>query len=324
LTARSRWRAVDGLLLLDKPSGITSNTALQRARRVLQAEKAGHTGTLDPLASGLLPLCLGQATKFARFLLDADKRYTATVALGLTTTTGDSDGEPLERRPVEVDEPALRAAMARFTGDIDQVPPMYSALKREGRPLYDYARAGIEVERAARGVTIHAIDLLAFDGAQAVLDVTCSKGTYIRVLAEDIGAALGCGAHLSALRRTATSGWTLAQAVPLAEFQALTPAAAEARLLHPRQMVAHLPVLHLPDAESARRFACGQRLVAGHAGPTEGRSACPAGNAIAVASAPAGPVAVWAPGEADADFLGIAEVDLEGVLQPQRLMSHGT
>ncbi|MBU3694858.1 MAG: tRNA pseudouridine(55) synthase TruB, partial [Rhodocyclaceae bacterium] len=228
MTARSRWRAVDGLLLLDKPSGITSNAALQRARRVLQAEKAGHTGTLDPLASGLLPLCFGQATKFARFLLDADKRYTATVAFGLTTTTGDSDGEPLERRPVAVDEPTLRTVLARFTGAIEQVPPMYSALKRDGRPLYDYARAGIEVERAARPVTLHAIDLLAFDGAQAVLDVSCSKGTYIRVLAEDIGAALGCGAHLAGLRRTATSGWRADEAVALAEFEALTPDAVEA------------------------------------------------------------------------------------------------
>jgi len=301
LTTRSRWRAVDGLLLLDKPSGITSTAALQRARRVLQAEKAGHTGTLDPLASGLLPLCFGQATKFARFLLDADKRYTATLRFGLTTTTGDADGEPLRQRPVAVDEPALRAALARFTGDIEQVPPMYSALKRDGRPLYEYARAGIELERASRPVTIHAIDLLSFDGERAVIDVRCSKGTYIRVLAEDIGEALDCGAHLGALRRTASSGWILAQAVALADLEALAADAAEATLLHPRQMVAHLPLLRLPDTQLAQRFAWGQRLVL---------------------DAPAsGPLAVWGPGDADADFLGVAEADAEGVLQPLRLMS---
>ncbi len=304
MTTRSRWRAVDGLLLLDKPSGITSTAALQRARRVLQAEKAGHTGTLDPLASGLLPLCFGQATKFARFLLDADKRYTATLRFGLTTTTGDADGEPLQQRTVTFDEPALRAAMVRFTGDIEQVPPMHSALKRDGRPLYEYARAGIELERAPRPVTIHVIELLSFDGQEAVIDVTCSKGTYIRVLAEDIGEALGCGAHLGALRRTASSGWTVAQAVPLADFEALAADAAEAMLLHPRQMVSHLPLLRLPDAQVAQRFAWGQRLVM---------------------DAPVGePVAVWGPGDADADFLGVAEADAEGVLQPLRLMSPGS
>jgi len=311
LTACSRWRAVDGLLLLDKPSGITSNAALQRARRVLQAEKAGHTGTLDPLASGLLPLCFGQATKFARFLLDADKRYTATVALGETTTTGDAEGERLERRPVAVDEASLRAVLARFIGVIDQVPPMHSALKHQGRPLYDYARAGIEVDRAARSVAVHSIDLLDFDGTHAVLDVCCSKGTYLRVLATDIGAVLGCGAHLAALRRTATSGWSLGQALTLADLEALVPAAAERCLLHPRQMVAHLPRLHLADDALARRFACGQRLeVAAASGPS--------------AAGGEGPVAVWAAGSADTDFLGVAQVDAEGVLHPQRLMASGT
>jgi len=313
LTARSRWRAVDGLLLLDKPTGVTSTAALQRARRVLQAEKAGHTGTLDPLASGLLPLCFGQATKFARFLLDADKRYIATVSFGVTTTTGDADGDVLERRPVAFDEAALREVMGHFTGPIDQVPPMHSALKRDGRPLYEYARAGIELEREARRVTLHSIDLLAFEGVtsgadggqgsvSATLDVTCSKGTYIRVLAEDIGAALGCGAHLSALRRTASSGWTLAQAVTLADFEALPAEAAQAHLLHPRQMVAHLPTLRLDDPQLAQRFAWGQHLVVGPQ-PDQG------------------PLAVWGAGEGDAAFLGVAEVNGEGVLCPLRLMA---
>lgn len=308
MTQRPRWRVVDGLLLLDKPSGITSNAALQRARRVLQAEKAGHTGTLDPLASGLLPLCFGQATKFARFLLDADKRYTATVALGETTSTGDAEGETLERRPVAVREAALRAVLARFTGAIEQVPPMHSALKHQGRPLYDYARAGIEIERAARSVTVHGIDLLAFDGTRAVLDVRCSKGTYLRVLAADIGAALGCGAHLAALRRTATSGWGLGQAQALADLEALAPEAAAQCLLPAWQMVAHLPRLRLPDEASARRFACGQRLAMEElTAPAVGRDR--------------GPLAVWAEGDADTDFLGVAEVDAEGVLHPLRLMA---
>ena len=311
MTARSRWRAVDGLLLLDKPTGITSNTALQRARRVLQAEKAGHTGTLDPLASGLLPLCFGQAAKFARFLLDADKRYTATVSFGLTTNTGDADGEALERRPVAFDEAALRAVLARFTGAIDQVPPMHSALKRDGRPLYEYARAGIELEREARRVTIHAIELIAFEndgpeGVRATLDIICSKGTYIRSLAMDIGEALGCGAHLAALRRTETSGWTLAQAVSLADFEALSADEAAARLLHARQMVVHLPMLRLDDASLAQRFGWGQHLPldAAHAG-----------------RAAEGPLSVWGPGEGDSAFLGVAEVDARGVLCPLRLMA---
>lgn len=307
MTARSRWRAVDGLLLLDKPSGITSNAALQRARRLLQAEKAGHTGTLDPLASGLLPLCLGQAAKFARFLLDADKRYTATLSFGLTTTTGDADGEPLERRTAAFDEAALRTALTHFTGVIEQVPPMYSALKREGRPLYQYARAGVTLERAPRPVEVRAIELLGLEAGdagavRATLDVTCSKGTYIRVLAEDIGAALGCGAHLAALRRTASSGWTVAQAVSLAALESTSAEAAVSALLHPRQMVAHLPELRLADVEVARRFAWGQHLVVGRQ---------PA----------AGPFAVWGPGSTDADFLGVAEVDAEGVLCPVRLMA---
>jgi tRNA pseudouridine55 synthase len=311
LKARSRGRAVDGLLLLDKPTGITSNTALRRARRVLQAEKAGHTGTLDPLASGLLPLCLGQAAKFARFLLDADKRYSATVSFGLATTTGDADGEALERRPVAFDEAALRAVLARFTGVIDQVPPMYSALKRNGRPLYEYARAGIELEREARRVTVHAVELLGLERAgaddlRATLDITCSKGTYIRSLAMDIGEALGCGAHLAALRRTETSGWTLGQAVSLADFEALSADEAAARLLHPRQMVVHLPTFRLDDARSAQRFARGQHLSV---------------DAALAGGTGEGPLAVWGPGAGDSAFLGVAEIDARGVLCPLRLMA---
>lgn len=207
-------RDVHGVLLLDKPIGWSSNDALIRAKRLLWAKKAGHTGTLDPLATGLLPLCFGEATKFSQDLLDADKTYETVVRLGIRTSTADAEGEVLSERPVSVTPEQLQAAIARFVGEIDQVPPMHSALKKDGKPLYEYARAGQTVERAARRVTIYAIDLLATDLQSAeptiTLRVSCSKGTYIRTLGEDIGEALGCGGHLVALRRTqvATSRWT--------------------------------------------------------------------------------------------------------------------
>ena len=197
-------RAVHGVLLLDKPLGLSSNQALQQAKRLYRAEKAGHTGTLDPLASGLLPLCFGAATKFAQVSLDADKAYRATLVLGQRTSTGDGEGALVEERPVNVDRAAIEAACARFTGSLLQLPPMHSALKHEGRALYEYAREGVEIEREPRQVQIYGIDIVVWHDAVLVIDVRCSKGTYIRTLAEDIGAALGCGAHLGALRRTAS------------------------------------------------------------------------------------------------------------------------
>ncbi|HEU6453855.1 MAG TPA: tRNA pseudouridine(55) synthase TruB, partial [Roseateles sp.] len=199
---RVQRRPLHGVLLLDKPLGLSSNDALQKAKWLLRAEKAGHTGTLDPLATGLLPLCFGAATKFSQVSLDADKRYLATLALGIRTTTGDAEGEVLERHDAaHVTAEQVAAASRAFTGEIDQMPPMYSALKHEGKALYEYARAGVEIERKSRRVTIHAIDIVAMHPGTVTLDVRCTKGTYIRTLAEDIGAALGCGAHLTALRR---------------------------------------------------------------------------------------------------------------------------
>jgi tRNA pseudouridine55 synthase len=189
---------VHGVLLLDKPVGLSSNDALIKAKRLLNAEKAGHTGTLDPFATGLLPLCFGEATKFAQDLLDADKTYETIVHLGVTTSTGDTEGEVIATRPVDVIPEQIDAALAQFRGPIEQVPPMHSALKRDGKPLYEYARAGITLEREARRVTIHELTLLSWQSPYLRLSVTCSKGTYIRVLGEDIGAALGCGAHLNA------------------------------------------------------------------------------------------------------------------------------
>ena len=215
------WRPVHGVLLIDKPSGITSTAALARARRVFRAEKGGHTGTLDPLASGLLPLCFGEATKFASDLLDADKSYRATLRLGVATDSGDSDGHVVDTRPVHVDREAIDRVVARFRGPIAQVPPMHSALKKDGQPLYKLARQGITVDRAARNVVIRRLDVMAFDGASLTIEVDCSKGTYIRTLAVEIGELLGCGAHLTALRRTGVADLVVADAVPLAVLETM-------------------------------------------------------------------------------------------------------
>ena len=251
-------RAVHGVLLLDKPLGLSSNQALQQAKRLYRAEKAGHTGTLDPLASGLLPLCFGAATKFAQVSLDADKAYRATLVLGQRTSTGDGEGTVVEERPVRVDRAAIEAACAQFTGSLSQVPPMHSALKHEGRALYEYARQGVEIEREPRQVQIHHIDIVEWHAATLVIDVRCSKGTYIRTLAEDIGAALRCGAHLGALRRTASGPLTLERAVTLEQLSALDEAGRDALLLPPDLLLARLPAVALADDE-AGRFLTGLR-----------------------------------------------------------------
>lgn len=255
-------RLIDGVLLLDKPVGLSSNDALIRAKRLLRAKKAGHTGTLDPLASGLLPLCFGEATKFSQDLLDADKTYEATLRLGIRTTTGDAEGEAVETREVRCDEAAVRAAMAKFVGEIVQVPPMYSALKRDGKPLYEYARAGQVVEREGRRVSILALEMLACalpDTPDLTFRVTCSKGTYVRTLAEDIGEALGCGAHLVMLRRTGVGALTLDHAVTLDALTAAEEAARDAWLQPVDALLSTFPAVTL-DAEASRRFTHGQRL----------------------------------------------------------------
>jgi len=251
-------RAVHGVLLLDKPVGLSSNDALQQAKRWLRAEKAGHTGTLDPLASGLLPLTFGAATKFSQVSLDADKRYVATLRLGLTTTTGDLEGTPVLERPVDITRADLDAACLRFAGAIDQRPPMHSALKHEGRALYEYARQGIEVDRAVRRVVIHRIDILDWQAASLVIEIVCSKGTYIRTLAESIGEALGCGAHLVALRRTGSGPLAIDDAITLDELAALDESQRDARLLPPDALLADWTALRLP-ADEAGRFLTGLR-----------------------------------------------------------------
>ena len=295
MTQKRTWKQVDGVLLLDKSSGMTSNDALQKARRLFSAAKAGHTGTLDPLASGLLPLCFGEATKFAADLLDADKAYHAQLQLGVTTTTGDAEGEVLETRPVPaIDREQLEAVLARFRGPIRQVPPMYSALKRDGRPLYELARQGIEVEREARDVVIHSLVLEYFAGAVLHLAVDCSKGTYIRSLAEDIGSALGCGAHLTGLRRTRVGDLRLEQALSLEALQGMTEEEMAGCLQPLDSLLQSLPAVDL-DETAAARFCHG--------------------NPVAVAAGAAGKIRVYEAGR----LLGVGDA-AGGELRPKRLL----
>lgn len=300
-------RALDGVLLLDKPLGLSSNDALICAKRLYLAKKAGHTGTLDPLASGLLPLCFGEATKFSQDLLDADKTYEATMRLGVRTATGDAEGEVLETRCVNVDDAAIRAACQRFIGEIEQVPPMYSALKRDGKPLYEYARAGEVVKRESRTVTIRALDVLAVALPDVTFRVTCTKGTYVRTLAEDIGAVLGCGAHLVMLRRTGVGALTLEHAVTLNALSSLDIDARD-KLLQPVDALlsTFAPVRLAGDA--ARRFQHGQRL----------RLAEPVTQSAAAADSTEG-VRVRVYREEDGALLGVARL-IDGLLAPERLI----
>ena len=279
---------LDGALLLDKPLGLSSNAALQKAKRVIGATKAGHAGTLDPLASGLLVLLFGEATKFAGHLLDADKEYVATLKLGERTTTGDAEGKVLESRKISFSENDLQAVLERFQGQIEQVPPMYSALKHAGTPLYRLARRGQEVQRAPRRVRISQLELLRRETYGLELRVVCSKGTYIRVLAEDIGTALGCGAHLRALRRTASGRFRIEHAVTLDAVQ-------ESRLLPLSALVEDLPSAQLGAADEAR-LRQGQPLKIGGLQP--------------------GVCALVRP---DGAVIGLGSADGEGTLKPLRL-----
>ena len=241
---------VNGVLLLDKPLGFSSNQALQKVKWLYSAAKAGHTGTLDPLATGLLPICLGEATKFAQYVTDANKTYFATIKLGATTTTGDAEGEVLTTAPVKVTFAQFQTVCQQFIGEISQVPPMYSALKHEGKALYEYARAGVDIERKARLITIKNIEVNALEGDIAQITVTCSKGTYIRTLAEDIGTMLGCGAHLIGLRRTEAAGYLLSQAVTIEQLETMLIEAREDLLLPVDSAIENLPkvILNLDAA----------------------------------------------------------------------------
>ncbi|HEY8553259.1 MAG TPA: tRNA pseudouridine(55) synthase TruB [Burkholderiales bacterium] len=261
---RAAREPVDGVLLLDKPAGLTSNEALQRAKRLLGARKGGHTGSLDPIATGLLPLCFGEATKLSQFLLDAEKRYRAIFRLGVSTNTYDAEGTVERVRPVAVSARAVKRALAEFEGEIEQQPPMYSAVKLGGRPLYELARAGIEVERAPRRVVIHEIVLHGFEGDRVDVEIACSKGTYIRTLAHDLGERLGCGAHVLELRRLAVGGLSIERAVSLERLEALPDAAARRALLVPADVVVEeLPSVRLTPL-ATHYLLRGQAVTAAH------------------------------------------------------------
>lgn len=287
-----------GILLLDKPVGITSNAALGRAKRIVGIRKAGHTGTLDPMASGLLVLCFGEATKVSGFLLDADKTYEAEVRLGVETDSEDAEGEVIAEHDVpDLDEAMIEKVLEGFRGTIEQVPPMHSALKHKGRRLYELARRGEQVERPPRRVTIHRLELVSLDRKSLRLSVTCSKGTYIRALARDIGRDIGCGAHLSSLRRTASAPFEIGNAITLQALEELDQKSARARLLPPDQALQHLPEVRL-DEHQAGRIRQGQRL----AGLPEPH---------------AGEVRIYDSGS----FVGIGRMDGNGHLKPVRLFA---
>jgi len=283
----------DGALVLDKAVGLTSNRALQEAKRLLAAKKAGHGGTLDPLASGLLVILVGEGTKFAGPMLDADKEYLATVRLGITTTTADAEGEVLEQRPVDVSAAQVATVLERFRGPIDQLPPMHSALKHQGVPLYEHARAGRTIERAVRRVAIHELELLQCAPPILELRVHCSKGTYVRTLAEDIGAALGTGAHLAALRRTRAGRFNVRDAVTLEQLRAMPDP--RAALLPLRALLEGLPSAEL-DADAEARLRNGQSLK--------------------ISGLETGLLALYG---ADGQVIGLGEAHAEGLLKPLRL-----
>ena len=290
-------RLLNGVLMLDKAGGASSNAALQQAKRLYQAAKAGHAGTLDPLATGLLPVLFGEATKFSSDLLEADKTYAAEIVLGISTTTADAEGEVIAQRAVNVTSEQLAAALLKFRGDILQIPPIYSALKHAGKPLYAYARAGIEIERVPRQITIHALALQWFGGDRLGLSVTCSKGTYIRSIAHDLGEMLGCGAHLVALRRTAVGRFGLDCAHTLESLELLSAAERDAELLPLDALLQDLPEVRLAPLQQA--------------GFLQGR-------AVPWSGPPQARVRVYG---ADGTLLGVGETEAGGTILPKRVIA---
>ncbi|EGP05965.1 tRNA pseudouridine(55) synthase TruB [Pasteurella multocida] len=300
---RKRGRDIDGVFLLDKPQGMSSNDIMQKVKRVFQANKAGHTGALDPLATGMLPICLGEATKFSQFLLDADKRYQVTAKLGERTDTSDAEGQVVETRDVQVDVQDILAALPHFRGDLMQVPTMFSALKHQGKPLYEYARAGITVEREARPITIFDLQFIAYDAPYLTLEVHCSKGTYIRTLVDDLGEYLGCGAHVTVLRRTAVANYPVEAMMNWDTLQVLAAqqdlALLDQHLLPTDSAVSALPALHL-NQEQSKAISFGQRVKFDN--PTQ----------------LTGQVRLFSDTQ---QFLGVALVDEHNVIRPQRLIT---
>jgi tRNA pseudouridine55 synthase len=298
---RRKGRPIDGVLVVDKPKGISSNDVVQQAKRLFNAQKVGHCGSLDPLATGVLPLCFGEATKFSQFLLDADKRYWTSIKLGIATETGDADGEIIkEADTAGLDEAAVERALEQFRGTIEQVPSMYSALKHNGQPLYKLARQGIEVERPARQVTIFSNELVAFDGSTVELKVHCTKGTYIRSIAEDLGTALGCGGNVAALRRLSAGPYLESQAVTLAELEQMSEADRDQCLLPASSAVCGWPVVSL-EANTAYYILQGQPVQVGNA-PANGW------------------VQIFESAEEER-FLGVGEILSDGRVAPRRLIA---
>ncbi|MGC7559257.1 tRNA pseudouridine(55) synthase TruB [Pasteurella sp. PK-2025] len=300
---RKRGRDIDGIFLLDKPQGMSSNDIMQKVKRLFQANKAGHTGALDPLATGMLPICLGEATKFSQFLLDADKRYQVTAKLGERTDTSDAEGQVVETRAVNVTEQDILAALPNFRGDLMQVPTMFSALKHQGKPLYEYARAGITVEREARPITIFELSFIAYEAPYLTLEVHCSKGTYIRTLIDDLGEYLGCGAHVTVLRRTAVADYPVEAMIDWARLQILAEqqdlALLDQHLLPTDSAVAKLPALNL-DEQQSKAIGFGQRVKFE--------------NLMQIA----GQVRLFSDKQ---QFLGVGIVDERNVIHPQRLIT---
>jgi len=305
LSRRKKGDKIDGVLMLDKPVGLSSNTALQKARRALNAQKAGHTGTLDPFASGLLPLCFGEATKFSADLLHADKEYVASIKFGETTTTADVEGEIIETRPVDFTEEQLHKALESLTGEIDQIPPMYSALKKDGVRLYELARQGQEIEREPRRVTVYELELLSFNKPEALVRVKCSKGTYVRVLGEDIGKILGCGAHLTALRRTKIADIDISEAVSLQDFEEADIAQRLDMLDPPDRLLSQLEPIELKE-ELAVRFLHGQSIRITRSENSEKK------------------VKVYRLSDGKRELLGCARLSTDGVLSAERLISNSS
>ena len=296
--SQSHLDPVDGILLLDKEIGISSNRALQQVKHLFNARKAGHTGSLDPLASGLLPVCFGEATKLSQYLLDSDKRYLTTFKLGETTTTGDAEGDVITQRAVNISEQQLQQALIDFNGVIEQVPPMYSALKKDGQPLYKLARQGIEIERKSRTVEVFGLTVVHFDGEMVALDVHCSKGFYIRSLAFDIGEALGCGAHVAELRRTAVGKFSIEDAVEFAELEAMQHQQRLQQLLPLDAGIDEMPLVSLSE-EASYYFCQGQEVRTAN-------------------NAEAGLVRVYLD---EGDFLGIGEAQPGKRVKPKRLLN---
>ena len=297
---RKRGRDIDGVFLLDKPQGMSSNDIMQKVKRVFQANKAGHTGALDPLATGMLPICLGEATKFSQFLLDADKRYVVTAKLGERTDTSDAEGQVVETRPVNVETSQILTALEQFRGDILQVPTMFSALKHNGKPLYEYARAGITVEREARPITIFEINFIEYQAPSLTLEVHCSKGTYIRTLVDDLGEVLGCGAHVTVLRRTAVADYPTEKMMTWDALQALAEQGdLDQHLLPIATAVSKLPALKL-NAEQSKGIGFGQRVKFANEAKLRGQVRLFSDKNI---------------------FLGVALIDDNNVIRPQRLIT---